>query len=67
MYMVCLPAAGTTRTSLLCSYALVACVHAHAHAHAQEPCEREHWLAHEDKNEPDMALKRRRIMGLDEE
>eukprot|EP00198_Chlamydomonas_reinhardtii_P006096 XP_001695432.1 predicted protein [Chlamydomonas reinhardtii] len=33
----------------------------------KELCDREHWLAHEDKNEPDMALKRRRIMGLDED
>ncbi|KAG2430210.1 hypothetical protein HXX76_010309 [Chlamydomonas incerta] len=32
-----------------------------------ELCDREHWLVHEDKNEPDMALKRRRIMGLDDD
>eukprot|EP00198_Chlamydomonas_reinhardtii_P006110 XP_001695446.1 predicted protein [Chlamydomonas reinhardtii] len=32
-----------------------------------ELSDREHWLAHEDKNEPDMALKRRRVMGLDED
>ncbi|KAG2430236.1 hypothetical protein HXX76_010334 [Chlamydomonas incerta] len=33
----------------------------------RELCDREHWLVHEDKNEPDMALKRRRIMGLDDD
>ncbi|KAG2447759.1 hypothetical protein HYH02_007217 [Chlamydomonas schloesseri] len=32
-----------------------------------ELCDREHWLVHEDKNEPDMALRRRRVMGLDED
>ncbi len=40
---------------------------ARVHVRAQELCDREHWLVHEDKNEPDMALKRRRVMGLDEE
>ncbi|KXZ44864.1 hypothetical protein GPECTOR_61g817 [Gonium pectorale] len=33
----------------------------------QEGHERDHWLAHEERHEPEMAARRRRHLGLDEE